>query len=221
MPFSPAHVDNPCRVHRRVLGDGRCGLPRQHWQSGGAGNCGSRPSHVSQGYRAAACGSGPAGRALRRQGRTVARAAGPRHHRPRLRHEAHRGGLASAVSRRRKARARVVTTVRQSAQPPADRSAQRLIPRRRCTAPAHCGAAGSRSAPHRLGNACTDAAPCLPGRLPRDTSSQHRHRCALPVPLVPVIPNPPRAGVLGIATTPEGQRLCRSCHGSSAVFPPS
>ena len=40
---------------------------------------------------------GPAGTALRRQGRAVARAAGPRHHRPRLRHETHNEPEAQAV----------------------------------------------------------------------------------------------------------------------------
>src|SRR5215475_3141123 len=42
--------------------------------------------------------SGIAGTALRRQGRSVARAAGPRHRRPRLRHRIHRRGEASAAS---------------------------------------------------------------------------------------------------------------------------
>jgi len=67
----------------------------------------------------------------------VARAEGPRHRRPRLRHEAHRRGAASAVSRPLYTRARVVEHVCLSAQPPADRSVQRLMQRRRCTAPAH------------------------------------------------------------------------------------
>jgi hypothetical protein len=48
-------------------------------------------------------------------------------------------------------------------------------------------------------------------RPPGGAHGRHRRRCALPVPLVPVTPNPPRAGVLRIATAPEGQRLCRSC----------
>ena len=83
----------------------------------------------------------------------MARAEGPRHRRPRLRHEAHRRGAASAVSRPLYARARVVETVCRSAQPPADRSVQRLMQRRRWTAPAACWAARRRLAPRRLGNA--------------------------------------------------------------------
>jgi hypothetical protein len=43
--------------------------------------------------------SGPAGTALRRQGRSVAWAEGPRHRRPRLRHRTRRRGAASAASR--------------------------------------------------------------------------------------------------------------------------
>src|SRR5262249_33966340 len=136
---------------------------------------------------------GPAGTALRRQGRAVAWAEGPRHHRPRLRHEAHRRGETSAASGRRKARARVVTKVRQSAQPPADRSVQRLRQRRRCTAPAHCWAAGSRPGPPsaRQG-ARTDAAPCLPpaSRGTRAVSTSTAALCpcrsfvSSPIPLV-------------------------------------
>jgi hypothetical protein len=78
------------------------------------------------------------GTALRRQTRSVARAVGPRHRRPRLRHCTRRRGAASAASGPRKARARVVTKVRQSAQPPADRSVQRLRPRHHRTAHAAC-----------------------------------------------------------------------------------
>src|SRR5712691_6696995 len=90
-----------------------------------------------------------------RQGRLVARAEGPRHHRPRLRHRTHRRGDASAASRPPQARARVVEKVRQSAQPPADRSVQRLIPRRRWTArPRSCP-------PSARQRARTEAAPCL------------------------------------------------------------
>jgi len=42
--------------------------------------------------------SGPAGTALRRQGRSVAWAEGPRHRRPRLRHRTRHRGAASAAS---------------------------------------------------------------------------------------------------------------------------
>ena len=62
---------------------------------------------------------------------------------------------AEALPRRRpgQAPARVVTSGYQSAQPPADRSVQRLIRRRRCTAPADRCGARPRSAPRRRGNA--------------------------------------------------------------------
>jgi hypothetical protein len=77
----------------------------------------------------------------------LARAEGPRHHRPRLRHETRRRGAASAASGPRKARAQTVASVYQSAPPPADRSVQRLMQRHRWTAPAHGWAARPRSCP--------------------------------------------------------------------------
>ncbi len=40
---------------------------------------------------------------------------------------------------------------------------------------------------------------------------RHRHRCALPVRLIPATPQPPREGALPIARAPKGKRLCRSC----------
>ena len=95
---------------------------------------------VSQRPLAVPPSSRPVSTALRRQGRVVARAAG---HATivRLRHEARRRGAASAASGP-PARARVVTKVRQSAQPPADRSVQWLIQRRRWTAPHMAGLPG-------------------------------------------------------------------------------
>jgi len=106
----------------------RCGLPGQRpWtaplaaprvsleRSAVAGAQGSRTRGFA-GTPGHAVSSGPAGTA-RRRGRAVARSEGPRHHRPRWRHEAHRRGAASTASGPRKARARVVTKVRQSAQP--------------------------------------------------------------------------------------------------------
>ena len=104
-----------------------------------------------------------------RQGRSVARAAGPRHRRPRLRHRTHphRRGEASAASRPPQARAQAVAAVGLSAQPPADRSVQRLIPRRRCTAPANGWAARPRSGPPSARQrARTDAAPCFTSSPP-------------------------------------------------------
>jgi hypothetical protein len=134
--------------------------------------------------------------ALRRQGCSVARAAGPRHRRPRLRHEAHRRGEASAASRPPQARARVFASVCQSAQPPADRSVQRLIPRRRWTAPAICWAARPRSCPPSARQrARTDTAPCLTNSPPQGAQEgRHRRRCTLPVPLIPATPQPPPGG---------------------------
>jgi hypothetical protein len=97
--------------------------------------------------------SGPVCTALMRQGRSVARAKGPRHHRPRLRHRTRRRGDASAASRPPQARARSVVTVCLSAQPLADRSVQRLIPRCRWTAPTHGWAARPRSCPPSISRA--------------------------------------------------------------------
>ena len=155
--------------------------------------------------------NGPAGTALRRQGHSVARAEGPRHRRPRLRHETHRRGTASAASRPPQARARVVETVCLSAQPPADRSVQRLIQRRRWTAPAHGWAARPRSCPPSARQrARTEAAPCLTNPPPEGHSGKHRRRCALPVPLLPAAPQPP-LGALRIAGAPGGKRHRRSC----------
>jgi hypothetical protein len=109
-----------------------------------------------------------AGTALRRQGRAVARAKSPRHRRPRLRHRTHRRGAASAASRPPQARARSVVTACLSAQPPADRSVQRLRPRCRCTAPAHGWAARRRFGPPAARqHARSDAAPCLTSSPPR------------------------------------------------------
>jgi len=109
----------------------------------------------------------PAWMARMRQGRAMARAAGPPHRRPRLRHDLRRRGKASAASTTRKARARPVTAVGQSAQPPADRVMQRLRPQRRWTAPAHGWAARPRSGPlSARQRAQMDAAPCLTNSPP-------------------------------------------------------
>jgi hypothetical protein len=72
---------------------------------------------------------------------------------------------------------------------------QRLIQRRRWTAPANRWAARRRLAPRRRGNA-------LKQRLrlafadppPQGHNGQHRRRCALPVPLLPTTPQPPPGG---------------------------
>jgi hypothetical protein len=158
--------------------------------------------------RSRLCHPGPARRRLRAAAPTaesgrVARSSGPGcplHRRPRLRHGAHRRGSASAASRPLKARARTVTAVHLSAQPPADRSVQRLIRRRRWTAPASRWAARPRSGPPSARQrARTVAAPCLTHPPPRGHRGRHRRRCAPPVPLLPVTPQPPCEGALPIA----------------------
>jgi hypothetical protein len=179
--FSPARVDNtlvrapaPAAQQRPWCVQGvaqRCPLWRctALYQRVVAGGRDSRPSSCP-GTPGRTGVSEPAGTALRRQGRMVARAEGPRHRRPRLRHEAHRRGEAPAASKQ--ARARAVEHVRLSAQPLADRSVQRLIP----PLPLDCPRA-------RLGY----QAAFLP---PVGAATRSNSRCALPVPLVPVTPIP-------------------------------
>ena len=178
-----------------LRGPSRRGLPRERrraplagaasrWRRAVAGGRDSRPSGVPETSGRAAV-SRPVSTALRRQGRSVARAEGRRHRRPRLRHEAHRRGEASAASGPRKARAQVVTKVRQSAQPPADWSVQRLIQRRRWTAPANRWAARRRfGPPSARQRARTDAAPCLTSLPPRGLCGSlqllHVGGCAAP-----------------------------------------
>jgi hypothetical protein len=146
-------------------------------RSAGAGGRGSRPSGCP-GTPSRTGVSGPTGTALRWQGRVVAWAESPRHRRPRLRHRTRRRGAASAASGPRKARARVVTKVHLSAQPPADRSVQRLIPRCCWPAPAACWAARPRSCPPSARQrARTGAAPWLTSLPPR--GPPRAHACAL------------------------------------------
>jgi hypothetical protein len=139
--------------------------------------------------------AGIASTALRWQGHSVARAAGPRHRRPRLRHRIHRRGHASAASRPRNAHARVVTKVYLSAQRSADRSVQRRS-HGHCAAglpPPCAGLPGDVLAVHRLGNALDQALRlAAPHRSPRGTavSTDSAARCPCydflspPVPLV-------------------------------------
>jgi hypothetical protein len=188
------------------------------WRRAVAGRRGSHPSGVP-GISGRAAGSGPAGTALRRQGRAVARAAGPRHHCPRLRHKRHRRGAASAASRPPQARARVFASVCQSAQPPADRSVRRLRRRRHWTAPASRWAARRRSGPPSARQrARTAAAPSLASLPPRGS------RRKAPVPLHSARaadschPATPSRGCCASLTAPGGQRLRRSCRCPSAGF---
>ena len=98
------------------------------------------------------------------------------------------------------ARARTAIKVRLSAQPPADRSVQRLRPRRRRTAPADRWAVRRHSCPPSARQrAQTDAAPCFTSLPPKGPGGRHRRRGALPVPLAPVTPRPPREGALPLA----------------------
>jgi hypothetical protein len=150
------------------------------------------------------CHPGPARRRLRAAALTsesgrVVRSSGPRcplHRRPRLRHGSRRRGHASAASRPPTARARSVVAVGLSAQPPADRSVQRLIRRRRWTAPASRWAARRHSCPPGRGKSTpVDAAPLPLPPPPRGHSSRHRRRCALSVPSLPLAPNTPARGL--------------------------
>jgi hypothetical protein len=128
--------------------------------------------------------SGPVCTALMRQGRSVARAAGPRHHRPWLRHRTRRRDAASAASRPRNTHARTDGSVCLSTQPPAERSVQRLILRRRVPAPCRLGNALEQ--PLRL------ASPRCPQRAPT-------HSCLQPAP-VPASPCPGTVdGAVGLA----------------------
>jgi hypothetical protein len=129
----------------------------------------------------------------------------PRAGRSRLRHDTHRRGDASAASRPLKAHARVVEKVCLSAQPPADRSVQRLMQRRHWTAPAHRWAARRHSCPPSARQrARMDAAPCLPSLPPKGPGGRHRRRCALPVRLIPLAPHPPR-GFCQLLHSPAGR----------------
>jgi hypothetical protein len=143
---------------------------------------------------------------------------------PEQRYKAALAGAASPLAERWEpaavARARAVTAVRLSAQPPADRSGRRLIPRRRRTAPANRWAARRLlPAPRRLGNALE---PLLrltsPSHPPRGTAGRHRRRCALPVPSLPFAPTPPPEGSAA-RFAPGCKRLCRSCLLREAALP--
>jgi hypothetical protein len=165
-------------IHAVVCSGSGMGPPSpgaaSRWRSAVAGGRGSRPSGVPEIPRRAS------GTALRQQGRAVARAAGPRHRRPRLRHRTRRRGAASAAARPLQACARVVETVCLSAQPPADRSVQRLIQRRRWTAPAHGWAARRRSCPPSARQrARTAATPCLTDLPPKGLNKEGTGAAAL------------------------------------------
>ena len=117
--------------------------------------------------------NGPVSTALRRQGRLVARAAGPRHHRPRLRHRTHRRGPASAASRPTQS----------------SRTHGRIgIP--------VCTAVGG---PVRAAAEAASPLDCPRGLLgsqttywfPVGVATRSHSRCALPVPRMPATPQPP------------------------------
>ena len=176
---------------RSAPGEARC--PASH---------GSRTYGVP-GISGRAAGSGPAGITLRRQGRAVARAVGPRHHRPRLRHEAHRRGPASAASNPTSSR-----MSRQTGMPVCAavggpvRAATLTRTLRGCTAPALRWAARRRSCPPSARQRARTAAALCP--------------CSSFLsPLYPL------TGALRIVAAPAWRRLCHSFHGFSAVFPPS
>jgi hypothetical protein len=144
----------------------------RRWRRAVASGQDSRPHGVPETPDRVAV-NGPAYTTPRRQGRLVARAAGPRHHRPRLRHAAHRRGAASAASRIPEARARVVIKVCLSAQRSADRSVRRLQQRHRRTAPAsHWAARHGSCPPSARQRARTDATPCLTSSPPEGLQRQ-------------------------------------------------
>ena len=154
----------------------------------------------------------PACTARMRQGRAVARAAGPRHHRPRLRPCLRRRGQASAASSTRKARARMVDEGS-----PVCAAARGLVRAAAETAPPlDCPRA-------RLGCPATF-------RPPVGAATRSNSRCALPSLIAPqgaytegtgaaalcpghwfLPPLNPLQGALRIARAPGGKRLCRSC----------
>jgi hypothetical protein len=119
---------------------------------------GSRHSSSAHGSRSMA-------RWVRQDGGRVVRSSGPYgplHRCPRLRHCARRRGDASAASRSPRACARVVENIHLSAQPPADRSVQRLKQWRCWTAPTYGWAARPRSCPPLVRQrARIVVAPCL------------------------------------------------------------
>jgi hypothetical protein len=130
--------------------------------------------------------------------------------------------IAAAASQQHKARARTVTKVRLSAQPPANRSVPRLRPQRRWTTPAQGWATRRRSCPPSVRQrAPTAAAPCptssppegftrkapAPLRCARATRSCHS-------------PSPSRGGSANRGA-PGWKRLYRSCHWPSTVAPSS
>jgi hypothetical protein len=165
------------------------------WRNAAAAGRGSRPSSVP-GTPGWAVVSGPACTTLRQQGCSVARAESPRHRHPRLRHRTRRRGTTSAASSP-PARARVSKLC----------ASQRSGPRIGQCSHAQKDAARL-DCPHGpLGCQATFRPPVgsatrANGRcaLPPRSSPQgaqkgrHRHRCALPVPLIPATPQAPLGG---------------------------
>ena len=156
----------------------------------------------------------PACTARMRQGRAVARAEGPRHRRPRLRHEAHRRGDASAASRHT-----------QSSRTNGCIGTACLRSGRRTGQCSHAQKDAARLDCPRLALGCQATF-----RPPVGAATRSNRRCALPHHAPPrghtkegtgaaalcpcrcfLSPLNPLQGALRIASAPAGKRLCRSC----------
>jgi hypothetical protein len=183
-------------MHRRLLRDSRRGVPGQRHGAALAGAASRWRNAVSQGHLVAPQGSGPAGTALRPQGRSVERAtrptppsstAAPLGAPPR---RGLRGVQATKSSRTRgRNGVPVCAAVGGPVSAAADTTSPPDCPR--LTLGCQATASGPLSARQR---ARTDAAPRLPSPPPRGHSGKHRRRTALPVPLLPATPQPPLGG---------------------------
>ena len=129
---------------------------------------------------------------------------------------------AAEASQQQKARARTVTKVRLSAQPPANQSVPQLRPQRRWTTPTHGWATRRRSCPPSVRQrAPTAAAPCLtsssPEGLPRKAPAPLR--CARATRSCH--PLPPPEGDLPIAALLDGSGCAAPATGPPwSLLPP-
>ena len=146
--------------------------------------------------------------ALVAAGSRVARAEGPRHRHPRLRHRTRRRGAASAASDHEKLAHKWLPRYASLRSRPRAGQCSRQnggaagLPR------ALSGLPGDILAPRRLGKrARTAAAPCLTSLPPRGASWRHRRRYALPVPPRFCLPQIPLREGFVDRFAPGGKRL--------------